>query len=399
MNRTVLVLGIGGSASFALGAALGLPLADDLVVALLATAGALVMALVATVAAGRFQQRSIRDHVLAVVLIGASSIVAGIVLTARAMFISDHDLRVLLVVALASTSASVAAALHLGERVGAASRTVEELTLGIGDGPAHLGSAVPPTEELGRLATRVREVSSELEATREREAALESSRRELVAWVSHDLRAPLAGIRAMAEALADGIVDDEITITRYHNQLRSEADHLAALVDDLFELSRVTSGTTVLHLEQVPLEGLVAEAVGGAQARAEQAGVELAHRVEGRPQVQVSVPEFARAMHNLLDNAIRHTPRGGRVRVHARAEGDIAVLHVADGCGGIPTTEIERVFDAAFRGDTARRRDRGGGLGLTIAKGLVEAHRGSLAVANLDEGCRFTMRWPLTAPP
>jgi signal transduction histidine kinase len=381
-----------------LGAVLGLPVRDAVILAAIATAGALVVGLAATRVSGRFDRRPIGDQILVVVVVGVLSIVAGVVSAARAMFISGHDLSALIVVLFAAGSAAVAAALHLGSRVGAGSRTVEEVTRAIGHGAAHMPAEVPPTAEFARLATRIREVSAELESTRRREQALESSRRELVAWVSHDLRAPLAGIRAMAEALADGIVEDEVTVDRYHHQLRIEADHLAALVDDLFELSRVTSGAAVLHLERVPLDGLVAEAVGGSQARAEQAGVQLVHRVEGRPQVHVSIPEFARAVHNLLDNAIRHTPRGGQVRVEARAEGDLAVLDVADGCGGIPVADLDRVFDAAFRGDSARRRDRGGGLGLTIAKGLVEAHRGSLAVANLDEGCRFTMRWPLAAP-
>ncbi|MEJ7584512.1 MAG: HAMP domain-containing sensor histidine kinase, partial [Acidimicrobiales bacterium] len=314
-TTTAAVLSVGGIASFALGVGLGLPVADAVGLAAIATAGALVVGVAATRIAGRFDGPPIRDPIQVVVVVGVLSIMAGVLLAARAMFISEHDLRALFVVLFAAGSAAVAAALHLGSRVGAASRGVEELTLSIGNGRAPVPTAVPPTAELARLATRIREVSAELETTRQREHALESSRRELVAWVSHDLRAPLAGIRAMAEALADGIVEDSETVDRYHHQLRTEADHLAALVEDLFELSRVTSGTAVLHLERVPLDGLVAEAVGGAQARAEQAGVQLAHRVEGRPQVHVSMPEFARAMHNLLDNAIRHTPRGGRVRV------------------------------------------------------------------------------------
>ena len=195
----------------------------------------------------------------------------------------------------------------------------------------------------------------------ERERALEHSRRELVAWVSHDLRTPIAGIRAMAEALDDGVVADPPEVHRYHLQLVTEADRLARLVDDLFELSRIEADTLALSVETVALDELVSEAVASAAAVAEAKGVRvgrspgaaLADRTSP-PLVVGSVPELGRAMRNLLDNAIRHTPPGGAVVVEVRPDGDAAEVSVRDGCGGIPAADLDRVFDLAYRGDAAR---------------------------------------------
>jgi signal transduction histidine kinase len=139
-------------------------------------------------------------------------------------------------------------------------------------------------------------------------AAVEKSRREIVAWLSHDLRTSLAGIRAMADALEDGLVDDPATVARYHHTMRKEIDRLAGLVDDLFELSRIDTGAVALDLEQVPLDALVSDAVAGP----------------------------------------------------------------ADGCGGIPPPELPRVFDLAYQGHgEISVADDGGGCRFTIRLPLV----------------------------
>jgi signal transduction histidine kinase len=147
----------------------------------------------------------------------------------------------------------------------------------------------------------------------------------------------------------------------------------------------------------VGLADLVSDAIAATGAVADARGVSLEGALtDPAPEVAASVPDLARVIHNLLDNAIRNTPRGGQVRVEAGTDGDHAVLSVRDGCGGIPAHEIDRVFDLAFRGDEARTPgDGGGGFGLAIARGLVEAHQGDIDVANTEVGCRFTIRLPL----
>ncbi|MDQ2584601.1 sensor histidine kinase [Saccharothrix yanglingensis] len=230
---------------------------------------------------------------------------------------------------------------------------------------------------------------------RERERAAEASRRELVAWISHDLRTPLAGIRAMAEALADGVVARPDEVTDYAGRISAEAEALSGMVDDLFELSRITAGALRLTLSDVPLADVVSGVVAAEAPVASRKGVVLRADAATWPVVPGSDPELARVVRNLLSNAIRHTPPDGTVAVRVDVDGPSALLRVDDACGGIPDTDLPRVFDVAFRG-APHRRPVGGGLGLAIARGLVEAHRGTITALNHGPGCRFEVRLPLT---
>ena len=294
-----------------------------------------------------------------VAAIPVASLAIGSMVAARAMFVSSHDLRVMAVVIAGAGTSGVLGALLLASELDRSRQLVEEST--------------------------------------RRQDALERSRRELVAWVSHDLRTPIAGIRAMAEALGDGVVCDVTTVARYHGNIQVEADRLARLVDDLFELSRIQVEGVNLVGEPASLGDVVNDAIASASPVAEAKGV----RIDGRigspaPVVELSSPEMLRVLRNLLDNAIRHTPHGGRVSVEVERLDGVAMVSVSDECGGIPEAEIERVFDLAYRGDDARSPDDvGGGLGLTIARGLVEAHRGELNVRNEHAGCRFSIQLPL----
>jgi signal transduction histidine kinase len=217
-----------------------------------------------------------------------------------------------------------------------------------------------------------------------------------VAWVSHDLRSPLASIRAMAEAVEDGVVHAPADVQRYLHSIGVETDRLTLLVDDLFELSRITSGVIELRPETVAAAELVDSVLDAARASARARRVELRAEVPDGVQVLVSRAEATRVVRNLVDNAVRHTPEGGTVRVQVEPRAGEAVVSVIDECGGIPGEDLERVFDVAFRGDVARGRDDGGGgLGLAIAKGLVEAQDGSIAVSNHSGGCCFAVGFRL----
>ncbi|TDQ04341.1 sensor histidine kinase [Labedaea rhizosphaerae] len=234
---------------------------------------------------------------------------------------------------------------------------------------------------------------------RERERALEASRRELVAWISHDLRSPLAGIRAMAEALADGVVAQPREVAGYANRIGTETRRLSGMVDDLFELSRITAGALQLTLSEVALQDVVSDALSAQVPVANRKRVRVMANAQAWPVVLGSDPELTRVVNNLVSNAIRHTPPDGTVAVQIGVEGGQAVLAVDDGCGGIPEGELTRVFDVAFRGTPARTpggdQPAGAGLGLAIAKGLVEAHHGRIHALNRGPGCRFEVRLPL----
>jgi signal transduction histidine kinase len=269
----------------------------------------------------------------------------------------------------------------------------------LGDEPGHFRQpAQPLAAEFAALSRELADTSVKLASSRERELALEQSRRQLVAWVSHDLRTPLAGLRAMAEALEDGLAADP---PRYHKQIRADTQRLATMVDDLFELSRIQSGTLQLFPDLITLDDLVSDVLASTEPLARKRGALLEGRAAGHIAVHVDPRELSRALTNLLTNAIRHTPSGGRVLVEASAEDGHALLTVADGCGGIPEADLPRVFDLAWRGTDARspEPDSGAGLGLAIVRGIVEAHQGSVRVLNAGDGCRFEMRLPARPQP
>jgi signal transduction histidine kinase len=295
---------------------------------------------------------------IVVALIPVGSIVGGSLAAARAMFVSTHDLSALVVVTAGAGTAGVLGALGLAR-------------------------------ELARSRAAAEQAAA-------RERAIERSRRELVAWVSHDLRTPLAGIQAMVEALDDGVVDDPGEVREYHRRLTAECLRLSRLVDDLFELSRIEAAGLHLQLERVSLGEVVSDAVASAAVLAEAKGVVMDGDL--RPAtVDASSRELTRVVANLLDNAIRHTPAGGAVTVLVDRGDAHAEVSIVDQCGGIPAQDLDRVFDLAYRGDAARTPGAGGGagLGLAIARGFVEAHQGDIAVRNDGDGCRFTVRLPL----
>ena len=333
--------------------------------------------------------------VVAAVVILSSAV--GVEIVAHQMLVSAPDRNVVLVVVVMAALAGFAVALVVGHQVTSASRRLLNAVRDVGS----IGYFEPPK---ARLAAEFETLSDELSTAHEkiaesraRERALEASRRELVAWVSHDLRTPLAGLRAMAEALEDGVVVDFETVTTYHTQIRREADRLSAMIDDLFELARIHAGALRLSRRLVGLDDLVAEALASTEPLARAKGVRLrGSSVRGLP-VLVDADEFGRALRNLVTNAIRHTPSDGLVEVQGDVHRGMACVSVVDACGGIPEEALPRVFDVAFRAETARTPgpDNNAGLGLSIARGIVEAHAGQIAVQNMARGCQFVIRLPL----
>ena len=204
----------------------------------------------------------------------------------------------------------------------------------------------------------------------------------------------------MAEALEDQVVIDPREVSQYHTQIRREVDRLTLMIDDLFELSRIHAGALRLSRRMVGLEDVVAEVVASAEPVARAKGVRLTGAaVRGMP-VFIDTAEMGRALRNLVTNAIRHTPSDGVVDVLAEVQSGMACVSVSDACGGIPQADLPRVFDVAFRGESARTPGpaEGAGLGLSIARGIVEAHSGQIAVRNAGPGCQFLIRLPLARP-
>ena len=367
---------------------------DSLVVVLIALGCAGAVGLAGVLSLRLARRRSLRTTVGAATVIAVLAVVAGILGTSRAMFLSPHDLGVVLVVSLVAGAVALVAGLAVGRLVMAETDRLQDAARRLADGTAD----EPPrlaTSELAALGDELAQSARRLGESRRRAAALEASRRELVAWVSHDLRTPLAGLRAMAEALEDGVAPDP---GRYHRQMRIEVDRLAALVDDLFELSRIQAGALGLRLEPVSLHEVLSDVVAGTQPLASARRVHLDASAVAVP-VVADARELSRAVTNLVVNAIRHTPADGSVHLAVEVGERDAVLSVQDACGGIPDDDLGRVFDVAWRGTPSRTPDPAGalpgaGLGLAIVRGIVEAHDGTVSVGNSGPGCRFELRLP-----
>lgn len=347
------------------------------------------------------RHRSLRWQLAVVGTVTTLTVLVGVQAISRRMLISDHDRSVVLIVTSAAAVVSLVVTGVLATALVRWSQSLREEVRRVGAGGNVVAERRGPAE-FQELASELASANRRLAEAREREQRLEESRRELVSWVSHDLRTPLAGIRVMAEALEDGIAADP---ARYHRQIRGEVNRMVVMVDDLFELSRIHAGQLVVQPQPVVLGDLVSEALAVADPVARARSVRLDGEVPHGLLVDADPAGLSRVLANLIVNGIRHTPADGSVHVLARPVDGGVELAVTDGCGGIAEEARDRLFEVGYRGTAARTPESPdlddvhtarAGLGLAIVKGIVEAHHGRVAVENVltPAGCRFRVVLP-----
>jgi signal transduction histidine kinase len=334
---------------------------------------------------------------IAIAVIASLVTVVDLLVLNHFMLISPGNPTELVWVALYSVTAGVAAALIVGRsntralaRLVATARSLGENRL---DARAGDLRAAP---ELRLLGETLDAAAARLEAGIEAERAVEAQRRDLMTSLSHDLRTPIANLRAMVEAIDDGVVRDPETVTRYTAEMRRSVMALVTMVDDLFELAQLDAAEFAQDARSTSL----AEVVEGALDLCRREASEKRIRVEvdlGVAGASLCSPKLARVVHSLLDNAVRYTPGGGWVTLRARAGAEGISLSVEDSGPGIAADELPRVFEAFWRADPARS-SRGSGLGLTLAKRIVEALGGRIeASSGPDRGSRFDVSVPTRA--
>jgi signal transduction histidine kinase len=322
-------------------------------------------------------------------------------ITARLMFASRHDLilaTILLIfaggIAMALGTLYSAALTERISRLGDASRALRA-------GRLNVRAPVEGRDELAELAQAFNEMAARLQDAAERQQKLEGMRRDLIAWASHDLQTPLASVRAIVEAVADGVVEDPQTVRRYLKTAQSQIRSLSVLIDDLFQMAQLDAGGLELELSQNSLTDLVSDTIESMKELAHQRGVTLqGHVEEGVDPALFDVQRVSRVIINLIGNALRHTPQGGKVEIRARRSSGQVHVEVSDTGEGIRPEDLPHVFDRFYRSEKSRSRSTGGaGLGLAIAKGLVEAHGGCIE-ANSEpvEGTCFRFTLPDTPP-
>ncbi|MDA0733880.1 MAG: ATP-binding protein [Chloroflexi bacterium] len=322
--------------------------------------------------------------------------------TAVLMFLSPHDLAILVGLLGFSLGLSVFLAASLSAST---VRSFQQLVSGVSQiSTGNLTARVPvqSRDEVGRLASAFNNMAERLEESFSRQRDLEQARRDLIGSVSHDLRTPLASIRAMVESINDGVVTDADTVTRYLHNIESEVENLSQLINDLFELSQLDAGVLSLNLEISSLPDLISDTLESmsAQADASSKKLNLKGSVEGElSNVVTDARRMQRVLYNLVQNAVRYTPSDGTIQILARDTGAEVQVEVTDTGEGIPDAELPRIFDRFYRTEQSRSRDSGGaGLGLSIAKGIVEAHGGRLWVKSaLGEGSTFGFALPKKA--
>lgn len=362
---------------------------------------ALVIGAAALLALKALKRASFAVQICVVVLATVAVLTAGIVTAVNAMFISARDLEVLWYILAIASAVAVAIALVLGARVSRNAQTLSVAARSIGRGESPALAAPVMGSELTALASELELSSRRLEESREREAAVEKSRRELVSWISHDLRTPLASMRAMAEALEDGMAGDP---SAYHHKIIAQTDQMAVMVNDLLELSKIQAGTLRLSAEPLDLYDLASDALADLAPLAAQRSITLDGGGQRESLALADGPSVGRAIRNIVLNAILYSRPGSNVTVTVGSGQGSASVTVTDGCGGIPAEDIPHVFETGWQGNPARRTQdgeregnahySGAGVGLSMVAGIAHAHGGGVSVENADGGCRFTLRLP-----
>ena len=323
-------------------------------------------------------------------VVGVLVALINIVLTAVAMFISEHDLGLLLLLLGYALAIALIFSAQVSRNLGRSLDAIRAGAARMAAGDLSARVAVTGEREVAELATAFNTMAQRLERAFRHQQELEEARRGLITAVSHDIRTPLASMRVMIEAIADGVASDPETVDRYVRALEREVVSLGKLVDDLFELARLDAGDVHLRLEPTPIGALIAETLDAMAAQASRSAVSLQARLDPRvPAVLLDPARIQRVIYNLVQNAIRHTPADGTIVVEVLDRGADVQVNVRDTGEGIPPADLPHVFDRFYRGDRARARDGeaiGAGLGLAIARRLVEAHRGRIWVVQPPEG-------------
>lgn len=379
---------------------LGMPGSDvrDLILFLLASGGGSMLVGFALIAvAPRLGLGGVRSRLMLAHLAVLAIVFANIVVTAWLMFISPHDLGLLGLLLAFSAIVAFAFAALTAEQVLRAVREVAAAARAMAGGKLGVRVAADGPDELAGLARDFNAMSERLEASDRMRREMEAARRHLFAAISHDLRTPLASIRAMVEAIDDGVVTDAETTRRYIRNVLGEVHRLSGLIDDLFELSRLDAGALTLHLEPGSLHDLVSDTLEGIQVQAVEKGLHLRGAVaEDLPPVMMDVARIQRVLTNLVQNAIRHTPPDGTILLEAQEEQTTVRVDVIDSGEGVAPEDLPHIFERFYRGEKSRVRGQGGtGLGLAIAQGLVEAHGGRIwAQSAPGQGARFSFVLP-----
>jgi signal transduction histidine kinase len=337
--------------------------------------------------------------ILGYILAGALALF-NVWLTARLMFINQHDLILGTLLLIFASGVSISFGYFISNSI---TQDLRDLVTGaemISRGDFGIRVNVSGEDEVAQLARAFNQMAAQLEKADASERALDEARRNLVAWASHDLRTPLTSLRVMVDALADGVVTDPETVSRYLHQSQSEVERMSTLIDDLFELAQLDAGYQDLDFEWIALSDLISDTLESFAAQAKNQGITLEGTITPEVDPVWAAPDkLSRILDNLVGNALHYTPEGGSICLAARLESNLVRVEVRDTGKGIAANDLPYVFDRFYRGEKSRVRSSeksgGVGLGLSIVRGLVQAHGGEIWVeSEVNEGTTFWFTLP-----
>ncbi|MCP5096795.1 MAG: HAMP domain-containing protein [Chloroflexi bacterium] len=315
------------------------------------------------------------------------------------MYFSQHDLWLSGVLLLFAVVISTTFGIFVAASVTDGLRQLAATASQIAEGNLDARAEITGKDEVAQVGTVFNEMAVQLQEGAEQREELDRLRRDLIAWTSHDLRTPLTSIRALIEALHDGVVDEADTVQRYYRTIRADIIALNTLIDDLFELAQLDAGGLSIEMSSHSLSDIISDTLESFQALAEQRLITLTGEVgNDLDPVQLNAPKIGRVLSNLLSNSLRYTPTGGSVRVKAWREAKEVYVIVEDSGDGFDEADLPRIFEQFYRGELARSRSTGSaGLGLAIAHGIVEAHNGRIWAENASEsgGARVGFMLPV----
>ena len=317
--------------------------------------------------------------------------------SAQMMFASQHDLLLAIVLLVFAGGMAMVLGYFLSSTVTERIHLLKGAAEKLAQGDLRTRVSVNGRDEVATLAHTFNQMAGQLQAADHKQRELERLRRDLIAWVGHDLQTPLTSIRAILEALSDGMVEDPETVKRYLHTAQRDVRSLSSLIDDLFQMAQLDAGGFPLHRAEASLGDLVSDTLESFTELAKQGEIMLEGNVDSDVDpVHMDTQAIGRVLNNLIGNALRHTPRMGRVSVWVRRTDQGVDVTVSDTGEGIRAADLPYIFERFYRGEKSRNRGTGGaGLGLAIARGIVQAHGGDIHVeSETGKGTQFTFNIP-----
>jgi signal transduction histidine kinase len=347
---------------------------------------------------------SLRWSLIAIVVTTVILVFLNVWGTAQLMFINQHDLILTTALLMFGGITAIVFGWFVASRIARKIQSISDGVEHFGRGNLDVQIDVQGQDELSKLAEMFNMMVENFKQIEYEKQQVDQTRRDLIAWISHDLRTPLTAIQASLEAIADEIVTEPGVIKEYVQNSLTEVDNFKVLLEDLFAMAQLDAGHTSLIFVHASLSDLISDTVSGMYARAQQRNISIKGDIKPDiDPVYMAPDKIQRVLHNLIDNALRHTPQAGEINIRAYKADKLVHVEVHNTGASIDPKHLPHIFEKFYRGEQARQHEatghRNAGLGLAIARGFVEAHHGTITVASTTNmGTNFHFVLPMHQP-